>query len=87
LGKNSVFSGKKSEFFEKKIDFFGKNPIFWEKRLFGRDFNQIIVPRLVASATAGFDSSSIFSLMVQKAKRVPVLVYIILVVPSLTFAL
>jgi hypothetical protein len=42
----------------------------------GRDFYQMVVSRLVALATSGFDSSSIF--LVQKAGWVPVLVYIIL---------
>jgi hypothetical protein len=46
----------------------------------GRDFYQMVVSRLVALATSGFDSSSIF--LVQKAGWVPVLVYIILVVTS-----
>jgi hypothetical protein len=47
----------------------------------GSDFYQI--PRLVASATSGYDSSSIF--FTDGSGRVPVLVYIILVVPSPAF--
>jgi hypothetical protein len=43
----------------------------------------MVVPRLVASATSGFDSS----LMAQRARRVPVLVYIILVISSAAFVL
>jgi hypothetical protein len=42
----------------------------------------MVVSRLVALETSGFDASSIFSLMVQKEGWVLVLVYIILELPS-----
>jgi hypothetical protein len=53
----------------------------------GRDFYLMVVPRLVASKKSGFDASSIYSLMVQSTGRVPVLVNIVLVVPSPAFVL
>jgi hypothetical protein len=51
-----------------------------------KDFHQMVVPRLVASATSGFDSSSIF-FTDERAGRVLVLVYTILVVSSPAFVL
>jgi hypothetical protein len=33
---------------------------YWELTFVGRDFYQMMVPRLVASVTSGFDSSSKF---------------------------
>jgi hypothetical protein len=44
-----------------------------------------VVPQLVASETSGLDASSIFFTDCSKSGRVPVLVYIVLVVPSLAF--
>jgi hypothetical protein len=48
----------------------------------GRNFYQMAVPRLVASETSEFDASSIFFTDGSKGGRVPILVYIILVVSS-----
>jgi hypothetical protein len=48
----------------------------------GRDFYQMMVPRLVASETSGFDASSILFTDISMAGWVPILVDIILVVPS-----
>jgi hypothetical protein len=50
-----------------------------------KDFYQMVMPRLVASATSGFDSSSIFFTDGSKGGRVLVLVLSILVVPSPSF--
>jgi hypothetical protein len=51
-------------------------------------FTYMVVPRFVASETLGFDSSSIFFTNGSKGgARLPVLVYIILVVPTPAFAL
>jgi hypothetical protein len=54
---------------------------------FGEGFYQMVVPRLVASETSGFDSLLNFSLMVQRAGQLPVLLYIILRVTSPSFVL
>jgi hypothetical protein len=53
----------------------------------GRDSYQMAVPRLVASVTLGFDSSSIFFTDGSKGGWVQVLVYIILVIPIPVFIL
>jgi hypothetical protein len=51
----------------------------------GRDFYQIVVPRLMALGTSDLTLHRYFSLMVQRAGWLPVSVYIILVVPSSAF--
>jgi hypothetical protein len=55
--------------------------------LLERTFTKVVVSRLVASETSEFDASSIFLTDCSKGGWVPVLVYIILEVPSPAFVL